>query len=191
MTKLLAFSASTRKDSFNSKLLPILVSGARHAGADVTVINLADYPMPIYNGDDESENGMPASAQTLLTLLSQHDGLLIATPEYNGFFPPLLKNTLDWMSRTDPSGQSGLRHFQGKVAAISSASPGGFGGVRSLMATRQYLTILGLTVIPEQITISRAHTAFNEKGELQDARQQQQATEVGARLAATARKLAG
>lgn len=191
MTKLLAFSASTRKDSFNSKLLPILVSGARHAGAEVTVISLTDYPMPIYNGDDESEGGMPASAQALLELLSQHDGLLIATPEYNGFFPPLLKNTLDWMSRTDPTGQSGLRHFQGKTAAISSASPGGFGGVRSLMATRQYLTILGLTVIPEQITVSRAHAAFNEKGELQDARQQQQATEVGARLATTARKLAG
>lgn len=191
MAKLLAFSASTRKDSFNGKLLPILVSGARHAGAHVTVINLADYPLPIYNGDDESDSGMPAPAQALLELLSQHDGLLITTPEYNGFFPPLLKNTLDWMSRPEPSGESGLRHFKGKVAAISSASPGGFGGVRSLLATRQYLTILGLTVIPEQITVSRASHAFNEKGELQDERQQKQAQDVGARLACMAERLSG
>lgn len=188
--KLLAFCASTRKDSLNRKLFPVLVDGARDAGAEVTVVDLKDYPMPIYNGDDEAENGMPEAAVRLLDLLARHDGLLIVTPEYNGFFPPLLKNTLDWMSRPDPSGQSGLRHFTGKVAAISSASPGGFGGLRSLLATRQYLTILGLTVIPDQVTLSRAATAFNEQGELIDEKHRAAARQVGARLAAVADKLA-
>jgi len=188
--RLLAFCASTRKDSFNRKLFPIVVSGARDAGAEVTVVDLDDYPMPIYNGDDEAATGMPESAVALLDILSTHQGLLVVTPEYNGFFPPLLKNTLDWMSRPDPSGQSGLRHFQGKVAAISSASPSGFGGVRSLMATRQYFTILGLTVIPDQVTVSQAHKAFSENGELADAKLHAAAKAVGEKLAKLAAKLA-
>lgn len=189
-TKLMAFCASTRKDSFNRKLFSLVVTGARHAGAEVTVVDLKDYPMPIYNGDDEEISGMPESAVKLLDILAAHQGLLVVTPEYNGFFPPLLKNTLDWMSRPDPSGQSGLRHFQGKVAAMASASPSGFGGVRSLLATRQYLTILGLTVIPDQVTISQAHKAFNENGELQDAKLQASALALGARLTAVTGKLA-
>lgn len=189
-TRLLAFSASTRKDSFNRKLLPIVVAGARAAGAEVTVVDLADYPMPIYNGDDEAATGMPEAAARLLDLLAVHQGLLVVTPEYNGFFPPLLKNTLDWMSRPDHGGQSGLRHFQGKVAAISSASPGGFGGVRSLLATRQYLTVLGLTVIPEQVTVSQANKAFTPEGALADERLAAAAANVGARLAAVAARLA-
>jgi NAD(P)H-dependent FMN reductase len=188
--RLLAFAASTRKDSFNRKLLPLLVAGARDAGAEVTVVDLADYPMPLYNGDDEEASGMPETAVRLLELLATHQGLLVATPEYNGFFPPLLKNTLDWMSRPDRSGQPGLRHFQGKAAAISSASPGGFGGVRSLLATRHYLTILGLTVIPEQVTVSQAHKAFATDGTLADARLQAAARQVGARLADVAARLA-
>jgi NAD(P)H-dependent FMN reductase len=190
-TRLLAFCASTRKESLNRKLFPVLVAGAREAGAEVTVVDLNDYPMPLYNGDDEADHGMPEAAVRLLDLLAQHQGLLIVTPEYNGFFPPLLKNTLDWMSRPDPSGQSGLRHFTGKTAAISSASPGGFGGVRSLLATRQYLTILGLTVIPDQVTVSRANSAFNEQGELVDEKLRAAAKQVGARLTQVTAKLAG
>lgn len=187
--KLLAFCASTRKESLNRKLFPIVVAGAREAGAEVTVVDLKDYPMPIYNGDDEAESGMPPAAVKLLELLAQNDGLLVVTPEYNGFFPPLLKNTLDWMSRPDPSGKSGLRHFEGKTAAISAASPGGFGGVRSLLATRQYFTILGLTVIPDQVTVSRANSAFNENGDLTDDRQQAAAKAVGAKLTTITGKL--
>lgn len=189
-SKLMAFCASTRKESFNRKLFSLVVAGARQAGAEVTVVDLNDYPMPIYNGDDEAASGMPENAVKLLEILSVHQGLLVVTPEYNGFFPPLLKNTLDWMSRPDPSGQSGLRHFQGRIAAIASASPSGFGGVRSLLATRQYLTILGLTVIPDQVTVSQAHKAFAENGELADARLQAAATALGATLAAVTARLA-
>lgn len=189
-TKLLAFAASTRAASWNRKLLPVVVAGAREAGAEVTVVDLRDYPMPIYNGDDEAASGMPPAAVELLEMLAQHDGLLVVTPEYNGFFPPLLKNTLDWMSREDPSGQSGLRHFAGKAAAMVAASPGGFGGVRSLLATRQYLTILGLTVIPEQVTLSRAASAFTPEGTLVDEKQEAAAKKVGARLAEVAGRLA-
>ncbi|MDI1302975.1 MAG: NAD(P)H-dependent oxidoreductase [bacterium] len=188
--QLLAFCASTRKESFNRKLFSIVVAGARQTGTEVTIVDLNDYPMPIYNGDDETATGMPESAVKLLEILSAHQGLLVVTPEYNGFFPPLLKNTLDWMSRPDPSGQSSLRHFQGRIAAIASASPSGFGGVRSLLATRQYLTILGLTVIPDQVTVSQAHKAFAENGELADARLQAAATALGATLAAVTARLA-
>lgn len=189
--KLMAFAASTRRDSFNRKLFPYLVEGAQRAGAEVTVVDLADYPMAIYQGDDEAEHGMPESAVKLLDILAEQDGLIVVTPEYNGSFPPLLKNTLDWMSRPDPSGQSGLRHFKDKVTAISSASPGGFGGVRSLLSTRQYLTVLGMLVIPDQVTLSRAGQAFDANGKLTDERTAAAALAVGARLVEVAGRLRG
>ena len=187
--KLMAFAASTRSASFNRQLLPLLVEAARAAGAEVQVVDLADYPMPLYQGDDEAAHGMPAPAVALLEILAGVQGLLIVTPEYNGFFPPLLKNTLDWMSRPEPSGQSGLRHFKGKVAAIASASPGAAGGLRSLMNTRQYLGNLGLLVIPEQIGIGGAATAFDENGQLKDSRQRDSVNAVAKRLVEVAGKL--
>ncbi len=190
MPRLLAFAASLRRDSFNRRLLPVLVAGARDAGAEVTVVDLADYPLPIYDGDLESASGMPAPAQALLALLATHDGLLLATPEYNGFFPPLLKNTLDWMSRPEPDGSSGLRHFRNKPAAIATASPGGFGGLRSQQATRQLLANLGMFVLPEAVTVSQAGKAFAEDGSLTDGRLNDSARALGARLAAVATQLA-
>jgi chromate reductase len=188
--KFLAFAASTRREAFSRRVLPILVSGAREAGAEVVLADLADFSMPIYQGDEEAEHGMPAGAVALLELLAGCQGLLLVTPEYNGFFPPLLKNTLDWMSRPDPSGQAGLRHFKGKVAGICASSPGPAGGLRSLMATRQYLGNLGLLVIPEQMAVGSAGQAFDEQGQLKDARQHDGVKNVGRRAAEIAARLA-
>jgi NAD(P)H-dependent FMN reductase len=188
--KFLAFAASTRREAFSRKVLPTLVAGAQEAGAEVVVADLADFSMPIYQGDEEAEHGMPASAVALLDLLAGCQGLLLVTPEYNGFFPPLLKNTLDWMSRSDPSGQSGLRHFKGKVAGICASSPGAAGGLRSLIVTRQYLGNLGLMVIPEQIAVGNAGQVFDENGQIKDARLQDGVKNVGRRAAEIARRLA-
>lgn len=188
--KLMAFAASTRKDAFSRKNLITLVAGARDAGVDVTVVDLADYSLPLYQGDEEAAHGMPEPAVQLLDLLSQHHGLLLATPEYNGFFPPLLKNTLDWMSRSDPSGQSGLRHFKGKVAGIVSSSPGALGGLRSLNACRQLLTNFGMLVIPEQVAVGNAAQVFDENGLMKDERLAGAVRNVGARVAQLAGRLA-
>lgn len=179
---LLAFSASNRRDSFNRKLLALAVPEAEALGAAVTVLDLRDYVMPLYDGDLEAGEGMPKAAQDLLALLETHDGLLIATPEYNGFFPPLLKNTLDWMSRPEPGGQAGLRHFKGKTAALLAASPGPMSGLRSLIATRQYLGNLGLLVTPTQFGLGQAGQAFADDGSLKEPRHRDAVKAVVAQL---------
>ena len=99
MPKILAFSGSARKSSFNQKLVTIAAEGANAAGADITLINLADYPMPMFDEDLEASEGMPAAARAFKQLLIDHDGLLIASPEYNSAFSPLLKNAIDWATR--------------------------------------------------------------------------------------------
>ncbi|BCL76125.1 oxidoreductase [Jeongeupia sp. HS-3] len=170
--RLLAFSASTRIASFNRKLIAIGAQAARDAGAEVTLIDLLDYDLPLYNGDLEARDGLPDAAARLQQQFAAHHGLLLSTPEYNGMFPPLLKNTLDWVSRADASGQSGLRFLEGKVAGLLSASPGGLGGLRSLIVSRQYLSNLGFLVIPQQQAISAAHQAFDEGGALHELRSQ-------------------
>ena len=99
MTKILAFAGSARKDSLNKKLLKIAAAGAQTAGADVTLVDLADFELPLFNQDLESEQGMPEKAGEFKRLMIAHDGFLIASPEYNSAFSPLLKNTIDWASR--------------------------------------------------------------------------------------------
>ena len=123
MSKILAFSGSIRRDAWNRKLIQAAVDAARAADGDVTLIDLADYPLPLYNGDLEDRDGLPDNALRLKALFKQHDALLIASPEYNSSIPPLLKNTIDWVSR-EWQGESGLVPYQNKVAAIMAASPG-------------------------------------------------------------------
>jgi len=167
IAKILAFSASTRAESFNSRLLRLAVSEARQAGAEVTAVDLADYPMPLFNADLEAR-GMPDSVQAFKELMFTHDGFLIATPEYNGFFSPLLKNTIDWASRQygdEPS----LAAFSGKTAGLIAASPGRLGGIRGLAATRQLLSGIGVHVVPAQFGLASASRAFADDGRLADA----------------------
>ncbi len=183
--RLLAFAGSLRSASFNRRLVRTLVRGAEDAGAAVTLIALRDYLLPVYDGDLE-EAGMPEAVRALQALLAAQDGLLIATPEYNGSMPALVKNTLDWISRPLPDGRSGTALFRGKVAGICSASPGALGGLRSLLVLRDALAKLGLWVAPSQVAVGRADSAFDEAGEMTDARQRSAVLAVGADVVAAA-----
>jgi len=141
---------------------------AREAGAAVTLVDLDDFPMPIVNQDLETAHGIPATALAFKRLLSENDGFLIASPEYNGFVTPLLKNCLDWASRSETPDEKPLSAFRGKTAAILSASPGGLGGLRSLSVLRTLLTNLGVIVLPGQHAVSGADGAFDDEGKLKD-----------------------
>ena len=187
--RILAFAGSSRRDSFNKRLLKIAASGAEAAGADVTRIDLADYPMPLFNQDLESEQGIPENALQFKRLLIDHDAFIIASPEYNSAFSPLLKNVIDWASRAESDDEPPLMAFQGKTAVILAASPGALGGLRGLVFLRMLLANIGVTVLPEQQAIPQAFKAFNEDGSLVDDRKQQSVMALGKKLAVTVGKL--
>lgn len=180
--KILALSGSTREKSFNSRLLDIAVTGARLAGAEVTVVNLRDYDMPLFNQDLEYQEGAPDSVIQLKNLMIQHQGLLIASPEYNGFSSPLLKNMLDWMSRQSNQHEPPMFAYNGKIAAVMAASPGAGGGTRGLTILRILLQNLGVMALPGQITLGGAGQAFREDGRLHDDQLQLAAESLGADL---------
>lgn len=188
MCKILAFSGSARKGSFNQQLVSIAARGAEAAGAEVTVINLVDFPMPIFNQDLESEQGMPENGQKFKTLLTEHDGLLIASPEHNSSYSSLLKNAIDWASRATSADEVPLSAFQGKYATIMAASPGGLGGLRGLVTLRMLLANIGVTVLPKQIAISQAFSAF-EQGKLVDETKHNEVRAMGANLRNLLQKL--
>ena len=180
--RILAFAGSTRAESYNKKLVRVAAGGARSAGADVTLIDLRDYPLPLFDGDLESEGGIPENGRRLKQLFVEHDGLLIAAPEYNSSITAVLKNTIDWVSRPAP-GEPSLVAFTGKVAGLVAASPGALGGLRGLVHVRAILGNIGVLVLPEQVAVPRAADAFNPDGSLKDAKQQANVEKVGARLA--------
>ena len=179
--RILVVAGSARSGSLNKKLARVAAAAVRAAGAEATLIDLADYPMPLYDGDLEARDGVPVSARKLKDLFIAHQGLLIVSPENNASVSALLKNTLDWISRQDGS-ESGLVPYQGKVAAMAGASSGALGGLRGLTHLRAILQTLNVLVLSEQFALGRAHEAFNEDGGLKDPKQQ-------AALAALAKKL--
>ena len=179
---ILAFAGSTRAESFNKKMARVAADGARNAGAEVTLVDLRDYAMPLYDGDLEATDGLPAAAQAFKKLMMAHDGFLIAAPEYNSSISAVLKNTIDWVSRPVPD-EPRLAAFQGKAAALMSAAAGGFGGVRSLAHVRSILANIGVLVLPEQVTLSQAMRAFQPDGSFQDQDMQARAAGLGARMA--------
>lgn len=181
----LAFSGSARRESLNRKLLAVAVEAVRAAGGQVTLLDLNELALPLYHGDREDEQGLPPNAAKLVALVATHQALLIASPEYNAFITPLLKNTIDWCSRADEN------PFVGKVAAVVSASPGMFGGVRSAQHARALLLHLGCHVVPAQCTLPRAHEAFDENGQLKEARVLKQVQTLAADLVRTATRLTG
>jgi len=189
MCKILAFSGSARKASFNTRLLSIAVSGAVAAGAKVTNVNLESFAMPLYNQDYQEKNGFHPGALEFKHLLLEHDGLLIASPEYNGMITPLLKNSLDWASRSESEDEPVYQAYKGKVAAVMAASPGYMGGRRGLAVLRLLLSNIGVMIIPDQVTISRAESAFNENGTLKKESRQARAVELGGKLTEFLRRL--
>ena len=188
--RILAFAGSTRTDSFNKRLISIAAAGARAAGAEVTLIDLRDYPLPVYDGDLEARDGLPANARKLKDLFLAHQGLLISAPEYNSSITAVLKNTIDWVSRPVP-GEAALNCFDGKVAALMSASPGALGGLRGLVHVRAILQNIRVLTIPEQVAVPNAAEAFAPNGSLKDAKQQAAVEGLGAKVAQMLARLRG
>jgi chromate reductase, NAD(P)H dehydrogenase (quinone) len=186
--KILAFAGSLRSGSHNRKLVHIAAEGARAAGAEVTEIELREIPMPLYDGDIERGQGLPPNAKLFKRLLIEHQGFLIGSPEYNSAITAVLKNALDWASRPEP-GEPSLVAFRGKVGGVMSASPGYYGGVRSLAMLRALLSHLGVVVVPTNMSVARANEAFDANGNLQDERQQETVRSIGAEVVTFIRKL--
>ncbi len=188
--RILALAGSTRKDSWNKKLVRLAADAARSAGADVTVVDLADYPLPLYDGDLESEHGLPDDAQQLKDLFLAHDALLISSPEYNSSIPAVLKNAIDWVSRP-VEGEKPLACFDGKVAGLMAASPGGLGGLRGLVHLRAILGNIKVLVLPEQQAVARAGDVFDDNGQLTDDNHRQAVENIARRVAEVTARLKG
>lgn len=166
--KILAFAGSTREESINKQLVKIAAQGAQEAGAEVTVLDLRDYPMPFYDGDLEGKSGLPEKALELKKLMQEHHGFLIASPEYNSGYSAVLKNAIDWTSRPSSENEPGLVAFAGKTASIMAAAPGALGGLRGLYQLRELLMNMNVIVLPHMRAVGQAMQAFNEDGSLKE-----------------------
>ncbi len=157
--KVLALAGSLREHSYSKRVIKTAVKGAEDAGADVTYIDLRDFPMPIYNEDDDKQKGFDENALKLQRILSENHGLIICSPEYNGSLSGALKNAIDWTSRPNDEFKMG-EVFAGKIGAIITESPGGFGGIRCLGHLRSILSILGVNVLSSEIAVGKVHELF-------------------------------
>lgn len=180
--KILALAGSTRSGSYNKKLVKIALQGAKAAGVDGTFLDLRELPLPLYDGDLEEQEGLPANARKLKELFLSHQGLLIASPEYNSSISGVLKNAIDWASRP-VDGEPPLACFKGKVCSIMSTSTGALGGLRGLVTVRSILGNIGVIVLPDQVAIPKASDAFNEQDQLKDAKHQASIEALGASVA--------
>jgi NAD(P)H-dependent FMN reductase len=188
---LLFFAGSTRQGSLNKRLALAGQGAAERLGFAASFIDLADYPMPIYSGDLEAAEGPPEAARLLKAVFEQHHGIFIASPEYNASFTPLLKNTLDWVSRVRGEGEPPLQVYKTRVWALGAASGGGYGGMRGLIALRQTLALgLGALVLSDQIAVSGADKVLGEDGSLSDPRFSSLLDGVVRQLAHSAQRLA-
>ena len=168
--KILVFAGSNRHGAYSGKNADAAMKELALQGAEVTRISLADYPLPIMDEDLEKEHGVPENAVKLARLFVEHDGILIATPEYNGSIPPLVKNTIDWISRVKGDRRQPLKPFPGKVVAICSSSDGHFAGIRSAMHLRAVLSHIQMEVISPQVSVPFGGEAFNEDGSYKEER---------------------
>jgi len=167
--KILVLPGSTRTGSHNVKLAALAAKELALIDIDVTRISLEDYPLPLYEADLEANAGPPANALKLKQMIMAHHGVFIASPEYSASVTPMLKNAIDWVSRVRERGDPTYAAFKQRVFAISSASPGRAGGLRSLMALRQILELgCGALVIPEQVAIPQADHAFDDMDNIAD-----------------------
>lgn len=189
--KILVFAGSIRTGSFNARLAANAAKQLALLEAEVTHISLADYPMPLYDADLEARSGQPENAIKLKQLFMAHGGVFIASPEYNASITPLLKNTLDWISRVREGRESPLAAYKDRVFALGGASNGNYGAMRSLLALRQVLEIgCGALVIPDQIAVPRAADAYDENDNLKDEQTMNRLRGVLQRLIDVTRQLA-
>ena len=188
--KILVFAGSIRTGSHNARLAALAVKLLTLEGGIVTRISLQDFPMPLYDGDLEVGSGLPEHAVKLKRMMMQHAGVFIASPEYNASITPLLKNTLDWISRVRERGEPPLAVYKNRVFALGGASDGAYGAMRSLMALRQVLELgCGATVLPDQVAVRDAPNAFDEDDNLRDPRTAQALQALLRRLVDAARYL--
>lgn len=185
--KILAFAGSSRAGSFNKKLAAVAAGHGRTLGADVTLIDLRDFPMSIYDGDDEASSGLPAAATRFRALMKEHQALLIASPEHNGSVTALLKNVIDWASRT-ADGIDGLALFRGKTVGLVATSAGPFGGVRAVAHLRGILSKMGANVLADEVLVANAQAAFDESGNLANALSDKLTAQLMASLIASVRR---
>ena len=189
--KILAFAGSLRKDSYNKRVVKTAIEGAKKAGAEVTYIDLKDYPMPIYDADEHAEKGFDENALAFQKLLGESDGFLICSPEYNGSVPGGLKNAIDWASRKSEN-YGMIEVFKGKAAAIMTASPGAFGGLRCLAHLRGVLTIMLVNVLPSEIAVAKVGSMFEgDAEEMTDEKMKGILEELGASLVDTLKRMHG
>lgn len=180
--KIIAFAGSTRAGSFNKKLVRLAAEAARIAGADVTLVDLRDFLMPLFDGDLEDAEGLPETAKRLKQIMRESDGFIISAPEYNSSISGVLKNTIDWVSRAESDDEPPLVAYRGKVALLFSASPGALGGLRCLVHVRAILGNIGVIVLPEQLALSAAHEAFDADGQLKDPKKARQIADMAGGL---------
>ena len=164
--KILVIPGSLRTGSLNARLAATAACEFAQAGADVTRISLADFPLPIYDGDLQSKSGVPKHAVNLKRMISAHHGVLIVTPEYNSSVPPLVKNTIDWVTRVQDLHETRGEVFRGRPFAIAAASENRLGGARVLAALRLILSACHATVIPNQLALSFASEAYDDMDRL-------------------------
>lgn len=166
-SKIIVFAGSIRSGSVNEKLTAATADALRRAGAEVSHISLRDYELPLYDGDLQAREGIPDAARRLVELFFEHQGVFVASPEYNASFSPLLKNTFDWMSRINVEGRSPLPAFKDRVFALGAVSGGAMGGYRGLTQLRTMMELgLGALVLPDMVAVGGAATAFGEDGSL-------------------------
>jgi chromate reductase, NAD(P)H dehydrogenase (quinone) len=190
--RLLFFAGSARAGSFNKRLARLGADIAHANGIPATFADLGDYPLPLYDGDLDAADGPPDNARKLLALMQVHTGIFIACPEYNASITPLLKNSLDWVSRIRDDNSAGLEVYKTRVFALGSASPGGTGGMRGLVTVRNVLEMgLGALVLPDQVILPRAANAFDDHGHLVDKEAQDRFKVVIQKLSRAARVLHG
>jgi len=188
--RILVFAGSTREASFNRRLAMAAARSIGEAGGEATLMELRDHPLPLYDGDLEASAGLPLGVRPLKELFKVHDGLFIASPEYNGSVSAVLKNALDWVSR--PAGdEAGTVPYANKVVALGAASPGALGGLRGLVHLRAVLQSVGALVLSEQIAVGSAGSAFTPDNRLADERMQQMLDRTTARLVDVASRLRG
>jgi len=186
--KILVFAGSAREGSFNKKLARQAALFAEEAGAEVTFMDLRDYPVPLFDQDLEANDGEPANATAIKSLMKQADGMIIASPEHNSTYTALMKNTLDWASRKQVN-EKPMECFAGKPASIISASPGALGGLRSLTTLRMLLSNLGMIVLPDQFALAGAGDAFNEHGTIKDEKKRETVRKIARTLVNTTARL--
>ncbi len=165
--KILAFAGSTGTLSLNKRLVSHAAQLAQQLGAEVKIIDLKNYPLPLYDSDLEKESGVPENALAIRAMMMDSNGILLSCPEYNSAISGVLKNTIDWVSRPVPD-QMALAAFTGKTAALLAASPSRLGGIRALASVRSILSSLGMIVIPKQYGLGSAKNAFDENNTLID-----------------------